>query len=74
MLCEDCVNKSCLKTGKPCDEVEAYLKSQGIFSREYIRPRVSPKRDKKDGIGKWREIPKGDTKSGLDNDYAGDIE
>jgi hypothetical protein len=39
MLCELCEIKVCLKTGRPCEEVESYLRSQGIYSDKYIRKR-----------------------------------
>ena len=57
MRCNDCKDKVCLKTGKPCKKMEIYLRSKGIKSRDWIRPRVSPKKDEKDKMGRWREIP-----------------
>lgn len=56
MDCKKCTDKKCLKTKKPCQKVEIWLRAQGIYSSNWIRPRVSPKK-LKDGLGKWREIP-----------------
>ena len=56
MNCEHCQNKKCLKTGKPCEEIEDILRNNKIWGRDWIRPRVSSKRAKREG-GKWREIP-----------------
>lgn len=55
-FCCKCKDKKCLPAGKPCQEVEKYLRKQGIKGRDWIRPRVSPMKAK-DGKGKWREIP-----------------
>ena len=55
-ICLDCTKKTCLKTGKPCKNVERILRRLGIYSRDWIRPRVSSKKAK-DGKGPWREIP-----------------
>ena len=77
MLCETCKKKECLVEGKgygkPCDALECELRALGVKGRDWIRPRVSPKRDKKQGIGRWREIPSGLIRPGIDEDYAGDM-
>lgn len=59
MFCNTCTNQTCLKTGKPCKEVEKHLKSQGIKSANWIRPEVSPKKRDKEGniYSRYREIP-----------------
>lgn len=55
MFCETCAKrKDCKET---CPELEDYLKSQGIYSADYIRPQVSRERQAKDHKGRWREIP-----------------
>jgi len=46
-----------LKSGKPCKEIERQLRKEHIFSRDWIRPRISPKRAEKERLGRWREIP-----------------
>jgi len=63
MLCSECTNKTCLKTGKPCKIIEKYFQKEGIYSRDYIRPQLPrsikkqlKKRGVKDNV-KWREIP-----------------
>ena len=55
MTCDKCDKYNPCK--KPCQAMENILKADGIKSANWIRPRVSPKRDKKDGVGRWREIP-----------------
>ena len=55
-ICSECKDKSCLKTGKPCEDVEALLRAEGIYGARYIRPRVSSS-ERRRGYGKWREIP-----------------
>ena len=52
--CEDCKDKKCLRTGKPCEKVERILRREGIHSVDWIRPRMS---SGKRGRGVWREIP-----------------
>lgn len=54
--CSKCKNKTCLKDGKPCAEVEKTLRDAGIFGREWIRPEM-PKEERKPGMSKFREIP-----------------
>jgi len=54
-ICTDCNDKVCLKSGKPCKEIEELLRQEKIFSRDYIRPKM-PGKKRKDW-GKWREIP-----------------
>jgi len=39
MFCDTCKDKKCLKTGRPCKEVEKYLKSQGIKKAGYMNPK-----------------------------------
>jgi hypothetical protein len=53
--CQDCVNQTCLKEGKPCQEIENLLKKQGIYSREWIRPKISA--HIRDSGNQFREIP-----------------
>jgi len=55
-ICQECKDKVCLKTGKPCKEVEQMLSSQGIHSADWIRPEM-PKNERKPGKSKFREIP-----------------
>ena len=55
-FCLDCKDKTCLKSKKPCEEVEDLLRSEGIYSRDWIRPEVS-KQDRQYGKSKYREIP-----------------
>jgi len=72
LSCKTCPKKqTCTEI---CPEVNKILKDAGINSADWIRPRVSPKRDKKQGMGRWREIPSGLLRPGIDNDYAGDIQ
>jgi hypothetical protein len=55
MNCQKCPQyKSCTK---PCDKVNKILKDSGIHSQDWIRPQVSKEQWKKDGKGRWREIP-----------------
>ena len=54
--CEDCTNKTCIKSGKPCKEIEGLLQKEGIFGRDWIRPMRSFKA-RGDGKGKFREVP-----------------
>ena len=70
-LCERCKERRTCSV--PCTKLNKYLKDNGIYSADWIRPRVSPKRASKDGIGKWREIPSGLLRPGINDDYAGDI-
>jgi len=56
MDCSDCTNKTCLKTKKPCKEIEALMSKQGIYSIDYIRPQNSSK-NRFEGYGQNREIP-----------------
>jgi len=56
--CQKCKDQTCLKTGKPCDEIEKFLRSEGIKSRDWIRPKISNKLDnERGGYGRYREIP-----------------
>ena len=34
-----------------------YLQKHGIKSADWIRPRVSDKKNGNDNVGKWREVP-----------------
>jgi hypothetical protein len=52
--CEKCKERKFCSV--PCDKLNAYLKSCGIYSDDWIRPQVS-KEKRKDGFGKWREVP-----------------
>jgi hypothetical protein len=54
-ICETCQNKTCLKSGKPCKEVEKLMRAEGIYSADYIRPQMPS--GKKNVWGNWREIP-----------------
>jgi hypothetical protein len=57
-LCPNCKNKTCLETGTPCKMIEAWLRAQGIYSRDYIRPEITrSKRNLSEKRSKWREIP-----------------
>ena len=52
-VCKACPDKgNCVKT---CPKCEKQLKSQGIYSSNYIRPKVSAL--KREENGSWREIP-----------------
>ena len=53
--CEECQQRKCIETGKPCKLVERWLKTFGIKSADWIRPE-NPKgiRDIK---GRWKETP-----------------
>ena len=54
MYCATCEKRE--KCVKPCQEVEKWLRDQGIYSSNYIRPEVD-KEHRKDKEGKFREIP-----------------
>ena len=54
-MCEKCPKREKCKT--LCKKVKAHLRKCGIKSVDWIRPRVSPLKDKKDNLGCWREIP-----------------
>ena len=55
MYCEICLEKeNCKKT---CKTIGYYFHRIGIYSSDWIRHRISPKRAKKEGKGCWREIP-----------------
>ena len=56
MLCNDCKDKKCTKTGKPCKEVEKYLRDNKIWGRNWIRP-MMPSNKRGDGQSAFREIP-----------------
>ena len=64
-ICESCQDKTCLKEKnpkriRPCEKLEALLRSKKVYSRDYIRPRISPertKREKKEESDYLREIP-----------------
>ena len=51
-LCQDCKDKKFCST--PCAALNKYLKDNGIYSADYIRPRIS---SSKRGEGVYREIP-----------------
>ena len=55
-FCSKCKDKTCIKSGKPCKRVESYLKAEGIYSRDWIRPKVS-RLNRSPGTSQWREIP-----------------
>ncbi len=55
MLCSTCNNQTCLKTKKPCQDVENELRKDGIWSRNWIRPQMSSCR-RDDRLGRSREI------------------
>lgn len=55
MDCSSCLNKSCLKTRKPCQLIENELRKEGIYSADWIRPEMSSLA-RKDGLGRHREI------------------
>jgi hypothetical protein len=52
-ICKDC-DQPCQNTGKPCKKVEKILKKEGIYSRDWIRPKMPSDKRKN---GQWREIP-----------------
>jgi len=58
-FCLTCTNKTCLDTGKPCKRVRDYMRKHGIYSADWIRPEVSPKKRNKEGnvYSRYREIP-----------------
>ena len=53
MFCSTCPQYN--QCREICSELNKHLKSQGIYSAEWIRPRVSSA--KRNERGKWREIP-----------------
>ena len=55
MLCNTCLKRS--KCHKTCLSLNNYLRRQGIYSSDYIRPQVSRLNAKKYNKGKWREVP-----------------
>lgn len=69
--CEKCKNKTCLKKGKPCKEVERWFASFGIKGDLWIRPEISTQK-RKDGLGRSREVPFSAIKWDVDNDFAHD--
>ena len=64
-ICEECVDKVCLKVKNPrfiksCEKVEAILRKEKIYARDYTRPRINPERIKKEDNPEsnyLREIP-----------------
>ena len=77
MFCGNCPQKKTCKS--LCKEVEDYLRSQGIYSKDYIRPRVSPKKlkeERKHGhyYSPLREIPFTDLGRDKDGEYKFDDE
>ena len=54
--CSSCLNKTCIKTGKPCQEIELMMKKEGIYSRDWIRPMRSSAL-RKDGKYQAKEVP-----------------
>jgi len=54
-LCTTCKERKFCSV--PCEAMNKYLKSCGIYSADWIRPQVSRKQWKKDDKGRWREIP-----------------
>jgi len=46
-FCLKCKDKTCLKTKKPCEKVEAFLRSSGIYDADYIRPQMHQKKNNK---------------------------
>lgn len=52
--CADCVNKACIKSGKPCEKIEKLMSLEGIKSRDWIRPRMN---NALTGKKEWREVP-----------------
>ena len=61
MLCQECIKRNECK--EICKEVKRYLKENGIYDQDYIRPRMT-------GGKAWREIPF----SALDKKGQRDIE
>jgi hypothetical protein len=55
-FCKQCQDKTCLKTKKPCEAVEALLRDDGVWDAKWIRPRVASCK-RRDGYGPYREIP-----------------
>ena len=52
MFCKTCKTKSTCKA--ICKKVNDYLLSKGIYSADYIRPRM-PRENRQNGV--YREIP-----------------
>ena len=75
MTCTECQNKICLKTGKPCLEMERLMRKEGIYGVNYIRPEIDKKKREK-GLSKYREIPfsslpyKIQRELGIDQEYS----
>jgi hypothetical protein len=55
MKCPKCPKYNECK--KPCQDIEKQMRDEGIYSQNYIRPLMSKSVAKRDGKGKWREIP-----------------
>jgi len=53
-LCTTCKEKDFCSV--PCEAMNKYLRSCGVYSADYIRPMVSHLK-RKDGWSKYREIP-----------------
>jgi len=53
--CNECQDKTCIKTKKVCEKIEKILRAEGVKDSEWIRPRVNSSTAKKDGFGQWRE-------------------
>jgi hypothetical protein len=54
--CLKCQKKTCKNSGKPCADIERYLRRMGIYGRDWIRPQMS-KNKRNDGDGRSREVP-----------------
>lgn len=54
MLCTDCKQKPTCST--PCAKLNKYLKDNGIYSADWIRPKRSGHK-RGDGHGSYTEVP-----------------
>ena len=59
-LCERCKERRTCSV--PCTKLNKYLKDNGIYSADFIRPQISSAK-RSDGMGKSREIPVSDIDS-----------
>jgi len=46
MFCNDCKDKTCIKSKKPCKTVEDYLRARGIYSRTGLDPSAAARNGK----------------------------
>ncbi len=55
-ICKHCTDQTCLIKGKPCKDIESYMRRDGIKSAQYIRPERST-HERVDGLGRHKELP-----------------